>query len=503
MSKSNFLTVLSEEDIQHIHEATLRVLDEVGLWLPNQEALEILEGGGAKVDFEKQIACYPPDMVEKAIQLFPPGFTWHARNPENTIQIDGSRTYFSMPDSALNLIDVQGLRRPSQARDGEDICRLCDALPNMAVASTGINPPDMQSGILEAWHTRTMFCCSSKAVFGVSRKVDMVLEMAQVVADTCDHLPPGVLPLVAIMNPFSPLHNESDQLGGMITYARRGVPISISPEVQAGATGPATLAGSLVQQTAEFLGHAVLVQLVNPGLGVLYGTVSSVFDMKKMILPYGAPEADLLAVGTVQMARHYGIPARNTGGSSDSNSLDMQAGAEALMSTLLPILSGASFVLHGAGELENTMAVSYEKILIDNELIDMARRYARGIEVNPETLAVDVIKEVGCGPKGQFLQHEHTFQHFRREQFMPRYLVRDTYQQWEKSGKKQAEHRTLETIKDLLATHEPLPLPQKAQEEIDRIYTRSWREASDHNIEIRSTKFETNSNDKNSKRKKS
>lgn len=358
------------------------------------------KGGGARIDFDNQVAYYPPEMVERAIELFPSGFTWYARNPENTIQIDGSRTHFSMPDSALNLIDLHGNRRTSVARDGEDICRLCDALPNMAVASTGINPPDMQSGILEAWHTRTMFSCSSKAVFGVSRKVDMVLEMARVVADTCDHLPPGVLPLVAIMNPFSPLHNESDQLSGMITYARRGVPISISPEVQAGATGPATLAGALVQQTAEFLGHAVLAQLVNPGLGVLYGTVSSVFDMRKAILPYGAPEADLLAVATVQMARRYNIPARNTGGSSDSNSLDMQAGAEALMSTLLPIMAGASFVLHGAGELENTMAVSLEKILIDDELIDMARRFARGIEVNTETLAVEVIKQIGCGPKG-------------------------------------------------------------------------------------------------------
>ncbi|MFW6054573.1 MAG: trimethylamine methyltransferase family protein [Thermodesulfobacteriota bacterium] len=477
MAQANYITVLSNEDIAHIHQASLQVLDEVGLWLPNREALEILEGGGARVDFEKQVACYPPEMVEKAISQFPDGFTWYARNPDNSIEINGRRTHFSMPDSALNIIDRHGNRRPSIARDGEDICRLCDALPNMAVASTGINPPDMPGGILEAWHTRTMFTCSSKAVFGVSRKVDMVLDMARVVADTCDHLPPGVLPLVAIMNPFSPLHNENDQLAGMIKYARRGVPVSISPEVQAGATGPATLAGALVQQTAEFLGHAVLVQLVKPGLGVIYGTVSSVFDMKKAMLPYGAPEADLLAVATIQMARHYNIPARNTGGSSDSNSLDMQAGAEALMSTLVPILAGASFVLHGAGELENTMAVSLEKILIDDELIDMARRFARGIEVNTETLAVQVIKQIGCGPKGQFLQHEHTFNHFRKEQYMPRHLVRDTYKNWETRGRQGAEQRAGQKVKELLAGHQPLPLPRKAREEIDRIYHLATQEA--------------------------
>jgi trimethylamine--corrinoid protein Co-methyltransferase len=470
MTQNKYLTILSDEDIQQVHAATLQVLEEVGLWLPNQEVIEILEGSGAKVDFEKQIVRYPADMVTSAINKFPDSITWYARNPDNTIRLDGTRTHFSMPDSALHIIDLNGECRPGLPKDGEDICRLCDALPNMAVASTGINPPDMPGGLLETWHTRTMFYCSSKAVFGVSREVDMVLEMAQVVADTCDHLPPGVLPLVAIMNPFSPLYNESDQLAGMVKYARRGVPISISPEVQAGATAPATIAGALVQQCAEFLGHAVLVQCVNPGLGVIYGTVSSVFDMKKMILPYGAPEADIFAVGTVQMAKHYGIPARCTGGSSDSNVLDMQAGSEAMMSTLIPILAGASFVLHGAGELENTMAVSYEKILVDNEIIDMARRFAQGMGVNAETLAVDVIKQVGCGPHGQFLQHDHTFNHFRTEQFMPHLFGRDIYSKWEKAGKKTVEQRSAAEVEHILTSHQPLPLPDDTQKEIDAIY---------------------------------
>lgn len=477
MSRNNFLTLLSDADLDRIHQATLEVLEKVGLWLPNSEVLQILEAAGATVDFEKETVRYPADMVTKAIDQFPGSITWYARNPGNTIVLDGTQTHFSMPDSALNIIDHDGNHRPGRPKDGEDICRLCDALPNMAVASTGVNPPDMSSGILEAWHTRTMFCSSSKAVFGVSRQVDMVLEMAQVVADTCDHLPEGVLPLVAIMNPFSPLYNESDQLAGMLKYARRGIPISISPEVQAGATGPATVAGALVQQTAEFLGHAVLVQCINPGLGVIYGTVSSVFDMKKMILPYGAPEADILAVGTIQMARRYGIPARNTGGSSDANSLDMQAGAEAMMSTLIPILAGASFVLHGAGELENTMAVSYEKILVDNEIIEMARRFARGMGVDADTLAVDVIKEIGGGPRGQFLQHEHTLKHFRREQYMPRLFVRDIYSDWEKAGKKGVARRAAERVLEILAGHEPVPLPAEAQKEIDAIYQSATKAA--------------------------
>lgn len=477
LNSDQYLTVLTAEQVRHVHSASLRVLEEVGLWLPNNEALDILEDAGAKVEHDKKIVYYPSGLVEGCINNFPNRFAWYARNPVNSLQVDGTQTHFSMPDSALNIIDMDGNRRPGTAKDGEDICRLCDALPNMAVASTGVNPREMPAGLLEAWHTKTMFTCSSKAVLGVSRNVDMVLEMAQIVADSCEHLPPGALPLVAIMNPFSPLYNETDQLSGMIKYARRGVPISISPEVQAGATGPATLAGTLVQQTAEFLGHAVLVQLVHRGLGVMYGTVSSVFDMRNLMLPYGAPEADLLAVATVQMARYYGIPARTTGGSSDANSLDTQAGAEAMMSTVLSILAGASFVLHGAGELENTLAVSYEKILLDDEIIDMARRFARGFEVTPECLAVDVIKDNGCGPRSEFLTHPHTVNHFRTQQFMPRYFVRDKYSKWEGKGKKRCEHRAAERAAELLANHQPAPLPEKAQAEIQRIYSSVEKDA--------------------------
>jgi trimethylamine--corrinoid protein Co-methyltransferase len=295
----------------------------------------------------------------------------------------------------------------------------------------------------------------------------MVLEMAEIVAEACA-FPEGRLPLAIITNPVSPLRNTPEQLAGMLVYLKLGLPISISPEVQAGATGPATLAGTLVQQTAEFLGHACLAQIVHPGTPVIYGTVSSIFDMRKMLLPYGAPEADLLGIGTVQMARYYGIPARTTGGSSDANALGMQAGVDSLMSTLLSILAGSSFVLHGAGELENTLAVSYEKILVDEEIIAMARRIAKGFEVTPETLGFEVIKEVG--PHGDYLGTDHTFRHFRKEHFMPELMVRDKYDVWEAAGGKRAEERARERAQDLLANYQPEPLPEAAARELQAIY---------------------------------
>lgn len=470
--RTAYLEVLSQEEVEQVHLTALRVLEEVGVWLPNEEVLSIFSDAGARVDRPTQKVLIPAEVVERAITHFPSEFTWYSRNPKYCLRMNGQETHFSMPDSALYLIDVHGDRRPGTAKDGEDICRICDALSNLETASTGVNAADMPSGVLEAWHTKTMFTKSSKAVFAVCRSKSishMIHRMAEVVADCSEHLPKGVLPLMAIMNPLSPLFNEPDQLDGMLEHVRRGLPVAISPEVQAGATGPATVAGLMVQQTAEFLAHATLAQLVRPGTPVVYGTVSSVFDMRKMMLPYGAPEADLIAVATAQLARYYGIPSRVTGGSSDANALDMQAGAESLMSTLVAILAGASFVLHGAGELENTMAVSYAKILIDEELIGMARRFAQGIEVSSETLGFDVIKEVG--PRGNFLTTDHTLTHYRAEQFMPSFLVRDPYAEWKEAGAKRPEERAAERASQLLDTYQPDPMPPEALAEIEAIYS--------------------------------
>lgn len=472
------LEILTLEQVKTIHHTSLRILEEVGLWLPNQEILQLYADAGASVDFKTQKVKLPADLVESCIEKFPPGFTWHARNSTNSITLNGESTHFSFPDSTIRIVDLEGQRRSGTAKDGEDIARLCDALPNMAVASAGVNPPDMPSGVLEAWLTRTMFAQTSKPVFGCCRSAEishMILRMAEVVADSCDSLPAGQLPLAIITNPVSPLFNTPGQLEGMLVYLHRGLPISISPEVQAGATGPVTLAGTLAQQTAEFLAHACIAQLVHPGTPVIYGTVSSVFDMKKMMLPYGAPEADLLAIATVQMARFYGIPARTTGGSGDSNSLDVQAGVESLMSTLVSLQAGSSFVLHGAGEFENTMTVSYEKIMIDNEIIDMARSLAGGFEVSEETLGFDVIKEVG--PQGHFLATDHTMRHFRKAHFMPRLMVRDSYESWKAAGAKGMVERAREQAIEILARHQPEPLPEPAARELDAIYQATLKEA--------------------------
>ena len=478
-NSAHFLEILTPDQVRQIHLTALRVLEEVGLWLPNREVLELFDNAGAHVDLNAQTVRMPAHLVKACVQKIPPRFTWYARDPAYCLDMNGMDTYFSAPDSAINVIDLEGRRRPATAKDGEAICRLCDALPNLVITSTGVLPPGMPEQVLVAWFTKTMYTQSSKAVFGVSRSKAislLVLRMAKAVADACDHhLPNGELPLIAVTNTVSPLFNTPHQLEGMLEYIRRGVPLLISPEVQAGATGPATLAGTLVQATAEFLAHAAIAELMTPGLPLMYGCVSSVFDMRKTMLAYGAPEADLLCIATAQMARYYGIPSRGTGGSSDANALGMQAGVESLMSNLACIMAGITYVCHAAGELENTLAVSYEKTVIDDEIIGMARRFAKGIEVTPETLAFDVITEVR--PRGHFLDTAHTVRHFRAEQFLPDLLVRDKYEVWEAAGGKRAEERARDRVHELLANHQPEPLPEEVTRELEAICASARRSA--------------------------
>ena len=467
-----FLEILSQDEIYQIHLTALRVLEEVGLWLPNQEILGLLQDAGARVDFVAQTVKIPPHLVEASIQKFPPRFTWHSRNPSYSLDMNTINTYFGAPVAAIRLIDLDGSRRLGTVHDGEQIARLCDALPNISSGSTGIDPSNMPIEVLETWYLMTSYIYSSKPVFGRPQSAPYALRMAEVIADSCG-LSNDQLPLIGVLNSYSPLYNIPEQLEGTLEYIRRGVPGIIAPEIQAGFSGPATLAGVMVQATAEFLGHATFYQLITPGVPVMFGCVSSIFDMRKMMVPYGASEADLLCMATAQMARYYGIPSRGTGGCSDANILGLQVGVESLMSTLLPLMAGITYVQHGAGLLENTMAVSYEKIVIDDEIIGMARRIVQGIEVTSETLAFDVIKTVG--PRGEFIATDHTYRHFSREQFMPSLFSRDKYDIWEAAGGKRIEERAYERVQQVLASHEPEPLPEDAESELQAIFASAQR----------------------------
>jgi trimethylamine--corrinoid protein Co-methyltransferase len=463
-----FYEILCPEDVKKVHLTALRIAEEIGLCLPFQEALDLYDAAGAQVNFDKQTVRIPASLIESSFKKFPSRFTFHARNPKYSLDMNGLDTYFSGPNCALTVIDAKGNRREANARDGIDFSRLTDALPSYDIMTAGVYPPSMAPGLLEAWTFITSLIHGNKPVLGISTNGQCArdhITIAEIVADACG-MPRDQLPIMVVCNTKSPLANSAEELEALSEYAHRGVPLMISPEVMAGATGPATIAGSLAQAVAEFMAHATYAQLINPGVPVMFGCVCSALDMRTTILPYGAPEADLLSMATAQIARYYGIPSRGTGGASDANSLGMQAGVESLMSNLLCLLGGITYVNHAGGELENTLGSSYEKTVVDNEIIAMSRRVAAGIAVSSDTLAFEEIKKVG--PKGNFLSLDHTFKHFRTEHFIPTVLDRDKYDIWENAGGRTAEEKSRDLISDILNNHEQEePLPEAAVKDLE------------------------------------
>jgi len=466
--RPNYYEVLTPEDVKKIHLTALRIVEEIGLCLPFKEALDLYDAAGAQVDFDKQTVRIPASLIESSFKKFPSRFTFHARNPKYSLDMNGLDTYFSGPNCALNVIDAGGKRRAAVEQDGIDFSRLTDALPHYDILTVGVYPSSMGPGYLEAWAYMTSLIHGNKPVLGTTFNGQCArdhITIAEIVADAC-HMPKGQLPIMVVCNTKSPLANSAEELEALSEYAHRGVPLMIAPEVMAGATGPATIAGSLVQAVAEFMAHATYAQLISPGIPVMFGCVCSALDMRTTILPYGAPEADLLSMATAQIARYYGIPSRGTGGASDANCLGMQAGVESLMSNLLCLLGGITYVNHAGGELENTLGASYEKTVVDNEIIAMSRRLAAGIIVNSDTLAFEEIKKVG--PKGDFLSLDHTFKHFRTEHFIPTVLDRDKYDIWEAAGGRTAEEKSQDMISDILKNHEQEePLPDEAVRELE------------------------------------
>jgi trimethylamine--corrinoid protein Co-methyltransferase len=260
---------------------------------------------------------------------------------------------------------------------------------------------------------------------------------------------------LAICSVVSPLQMDQGQLEGMFICADYGQPLAISPEGIAGATAPVTLAGLLAQENAGILAHVTLSQIYKPGTPVFYGTVSTVANMRDGTVALGAPETGLITAGSAQLARHYGLPIRSVGGTTESKRADFQAGFER-MGTLLPAVLAGVNLITCAGTLDGTMLEDHAMLLLDDEICAAAVRIARGIEVNRDTLALDLIKETGYD--GNYLAADHTVNHFREELFIPQLYSRETYESWEKEGQKMALDHARERVKQILADHQPRQL---------------------------------------------
>lgn len=449
---------LSPEELTAIHEASMALLARVGVAYHSDEAIAIFKQHGLPVD--GRLVYLPEKQVMDAIAAAPSHFTIRGRHPAKDVVIGGDSLVFAPGYGAPFILEPDAGRRSPTLDDYHDLIRLADALPNQDLSGHMlVLPGDVPEGTAHLHMNYAAMVHSDKPFIGSSEgasAANQTMEMAAILFDE----PPTSLrqqPVtVALVDSLSPLSYSQDMIEALMAYASWRQPVMMAALVMAGATGPITLAGILAQQNAEILAGITLAQLVNPGTPVIYGSTSTIMDMRTGALAIGSPELSMIATASTQVARYYGLPSRCGGALTDANSPDAQAGFESMFSLLTAANSGADFVLHAAGILSSYLTFSYEKFVIDDEMCGIVRRYCRGLPVNQDSLAYDVIANVG--PGGNFLREAHTVTRCRHAFWQPAICDRAGLEMWLANGQPDLTQRANRRWQDLLAEHEDPPM---------------------------------------------
>ena len=467
---------LDDDQIKAIHLGVLEVLDEVGVMVEYRPALEIFADNGCRVDFEKKIVRMPEHVLRKGLSTAPSRFTLHGLLPEYDIRVDTERIYTIGGSSALNVLDLEGNRRPATLQDLEDLTRLQDALSNLDIMHGIVNPQDIpQKGfdrrLFSAVFRNTARNYYSQAI-GAGAVRDQV-EMASLLLGGREEVRKRC-PFTIVLCLISPLTQSAIRLEELMECAQQDIPIYVEVDSQPGSTTPITLAGTLVEECATVLTGIVLGQLVKPGLPCIFAIASGITDMGTGNYSGGDPRTTLLHAATAQMAQFYNLPFQG-GTGIDATIPDTQAGYERALQVLGNALAGVNFIYLSIGMMEQMLTASYEQCVIDNEILEAAFVMARGIEVNRETLALDVIREVG--PGGNYLTHSHTLKHFRRLSFFPKVTNRKKWEAWMEEGGKDMRERAREKARAILRDHHPEYIPDDLKRELEKTAVRMQEEA--------------------------
>ncbi len=452
----NWCEFLSPSDIQAIHDTSMKILGKIGILFPEENALEVFRKYGFKVEGKK--VFFSEEQVMGAVKNVPSQFTIHARNPKWDVVIGDGKPVFAPGYGAPFLVDVQEGKRTPTLDDYHNLVKLAHALPNQDLSGhLMVESQDIPS---ETAHLQMLYAHmlhSDKAFIGSSegaRGSQHTMEMINILFGGKPDKPVTF----GLINPLSPLGYGNEMLEAVLAYARAGQPLIFASLIMAGSTGPITLAGVLATQNAELLAGIVLAQLVNPGLPCMYGATSTNIDLRTGALAIGSPELSMCLSAHAQLARFYGLPSRGGGALTDASLNDAQAGYESMFSMLTTVNSGIDFVLHAGGILSAYLAFSYEKFVMDDEICGMLRHYLCGIQVDPDTLAYEVIAHVG--PGGHFLGEDHTLERCRTEFWQPALFDRSGLEAWWDGERLDTTARATQRWKELLARHEDPPLDQ-------------------------------------------
>jgi trimethylamine--corrinoid protein Co-methyltransferase len=454
---------LSDEAIGKIDETVMRIIEEVGFNVHSEAGLELFREAGASVDEEKRLVRLPHRKAIELIEMAPSEVRLCGREEKNDILLGGERVYTGTGGTALNVYSPQtGEKRLATLEDLKNIAKLVDRQDNIHLFLLPTYPNEVPIDRVDVNRFFAGLDNTSKHIMGgvyTLEGLNRVISMAELVAGSADRLRERpIISIIACM--ISPLSVDEKYGDFVVATARRGVPVVCPAEPLCGATSPVTLAGNVVMQTVDSLMGVMLAQLANPGAPVILGSVATSTDLSNFGYLAGSIEMGLINAAGAQMAQHYKLPFYATGGMTDSKVLDSQSGYESAMTNLLCALAGANFIHDSAGLMEFALTVCYEKYVIDNEILGMVMRAVEGVRVDDETLAFDLIREVG--PGGNFVTAKHTRRFMRAEHYQPTLSDRDSRDDWEAKGGRRTWERAAERVKAILA-EEGYGLPSDAR----------------------------------------
>jgi trimethylamine--corrinoid protein Co-methyltransferase len=470
MNPPHSLSFLSLDEIKTIHAGSLQVLNETGVILTHPEAREILAGAGARVT--KSRVFIPPELVEKAIDSCPKTVSLRGRNGKIITLGDCSLHWHNLGGAREVYDPATRQSHPATVQDVRDAARLLDALSNVTAVTPFFTPQDVPGKLMSLAMYRHTLANTTKPVHGPGvqtvAEVGYLSRMAEIIGP-----PPDVLSLG--ISPISPLTFPDDITAAILATARIGLPFGPLPCPTAGATAPLSLAGALVQQNAEVLAAVVLAQLVHPGLAIFYCGRLAMMEPRTGGSVWGGVELGLASAATVQIGHYYALPVNVYGLSTNAHDLGLQNGFERALNAAIPALAGAD-ELSGIGEMSAGVMGSYAQMVIDDEIAAGILRLRQGINVNRESLAVELIAEVMDGPKN-FLSELHTVRHLRAgEIWVTKLAERRGWDEWEKTGRQGMAERAQIIAETLLAEHQITPLNPNQEAQLDEI----MREAQNH-----------------------
>jgi trimethylamine--corrinoid protein Co-methyltransferase len=467
--------VVSDDELESIHEASLRVLRDIGIDVLDEDARRLYVDAGAVADGDR--VRFDPAMVIELIETCPSEFTLHAPNPDHNVRIGGDNVVFTAVASPPNVSGNGEGRRTGNRSDFQNLVRLSQHFNAIHMhAGYPVEPSDIHASVRHLHATHDLLTLSDKVVnvysLGRQRNRDC-LEMVRIARQVSDEQLDREPSVHTVINSSSPLRLDIPMLQGIMEYSARNQVVIMTPFTLAGAMAPVTVVGAVTQQNAEALAGMALTQIVRAGSPVVYGGFTSNVDMKSGSPAFGTPEFMTSAMLGGQLARRYAVPYRSSNVNA-ANSVDAQAGYESVFSLWGAIMGGANIVFHGAGWLEGGLNASFEKMVLDVDLLSMMQTFLQPVVVDDSTLALEAMADVG--PGGHFFGTQHTQDRYKTAFYSPMVSDWRNFEAWEEAGSPTAVDKTTELVPRFLSECVPPHIDDAVRAELAEFVARRVEE---------------------------